>query len=919
MNKEKVLRVSVLGLWLGFLAATASAQTPWGSFTQLEYVSFVDESVANIEGFCYGGGFIYAMSHDGELIKIDPSGSVVSITALFTGYPPRYSYGAICYDNGTLWVVDSMNQILPYDTDGNSLGSGIDISGLPAPFNDQIWGAIKDTDGFWLYTFWEPNIFKVDMSGNLVKQFPSSWYNEGYTTIAKYGNKIYKFTWNYPASNNLWDYYEALAIDVETGYVTDSWDYPNDSPHPIGLTAGDNCFWTLDFDVFDNIIGIRKLSIPAPAPPPDIPSTTWGDFTIKRWGYPPVYPNEDNGLYGFDYDRNTDRIWIGEHYHSLWGIDDVGDRIFPIVGQWDCGYQTRTDDIATHGSDMWVALNVQMALTRVIRKIAIVDGTVMTLDEWPVGMGRVAGLATDGAHLWVSGRVDYQTTGDPMNSIYKFDLDGNLVAQFQYPETTSYDDLTWHRGGLWAISSKSFLTCEIHKLDPNTGEVLEAHDTGWVNLPTDNIKGVLASNGDSLLTFASLSMIQYSEYYQRSHLRLIEIQLPSDMVADKVDFNNDGQEDILWRYYGSGGYQGLNLVWLMSQLEGAGPAPLGSAQTAGEKTLPMGSILPSASKTVGSAGVKPGSLPANAKGSLKSFLSSGKMPALTARMTMRDPLEASSRKSTWDRDRIRGRNFQRMPTRKDAVVPGTLSSGTVKTASISLGTEVVFSQVLDTAWEIAGTGDFNSDGKTDILWRYYGTGAYQGLNDIWFMDGTTFVSEAVFSQVADTNWRIDGTGDFNGDGKTDILWRYYGTGAYQGLNDIWFMDGTTFVSEAVFSQVLDTNWKIAGTGDFNGDGKTDILWRNYGTGAYQGLNDIWFMDGTSFLSEAVFSQVTDTGWEIAGTGDFNNDGNTDILWRYYGPGAYQGLNDIWYMNGTTFVSEEVFSQVLDTNWRIVNR
>jgi hypothetical protein len=127
------------------------------------------------------------------------------------------------------------------------------------------------------------------------------------------------------------------------------------------------------------------------------------------------------------------------------------------------------------------------------------------------------------------------------------------------------------------------------------------------------------------------------------------------------------------------------------------------------------------------------------------------------------------------------------------------------------------------------------------------------------------------------------------------------------------------VSEEVFSQVLDTNWRIEGTGDFNSDGKTDILWRNYGAGAYQGLNDIWFMDGTTFVSEAVFSQVTNTAWEIAGTGDFNNDGKTDILWRYYGTGAFQGLNDIWYMNGTAFVSEEVFSQVMDTNWRIVNR
>jgi len=69
----------------------------------------------------------------------------------------------------------------------------------------------------------------------------------------------------------------------------------------------------------------------------------------------------------------------------------------------------------------------------------------------------------------------------------------------------------------------------------------------------------------------------------------------------------------------------------------------------------------------------------------------------------------------------------------------------------------------------------------------------------------------------------------------------------------------------------------------------------------------------------IFSRVTDTAWEIGGTGDFDADGKVDILWRYYGPGTYQGLNVLWYMDGTTRLSEEIFSRVSDTNWRIVNR
>ncbi len=52
--------------------------------------------------------------------------------------------------------------------------------------------------------------------------------------------------------------------------------------------------------------------------------------------------------------------------------------------------------------------------------------------------------------------------------------------------------------------------------------------------------------------------------------------------AARVDFNGDGQEDILWRYYGGGAYQGLNVVWFMNQTVTPGPIPLGINKLASE-------------------------------------------------------------------------------------------------------------------------------------------------------------------------------------------------------------------------------------------------------------------------------------------------------------------------------------------------
>jgi hypothetical protein len=63
--------------------------------------------------------------------------------------------------------------------------------------------------------------------------------------------------------------------------------------------------------------------------------------------------------------------------------------------------------------------------------------------------------------------------------------------------------------------------------------------------------------------------------------------------------------------------------------------------------------------------------------------------------------------------------------------------------------------------------------------------------------------------------------------------------------------------------------------DFNGDGKSDIVWQDA-----SGNTAVWLMNGSSVLSDSSFPMP---GWSLVGQHDFNADGKltsgTTTAWR----------------------------------------
>jgi Ca2+-binding RTX toxin-like protein len=196
------------------------------------------------------------------------------------------------------------------------------------------------------------------------------------------------------------------------------------------------------------------------------------------------------------------------------------------------------------------------------------------------------------------------------------------------------------------------------------------------------------------------------------------------------------------------------------------------------------------------------------------------------------------------------------------------------------------------AWQVAGIGDFQGDGKADILWKNSTTG------QTYLYNSGNVATGGFLGTVADLNWKVVGIGDFDGDGKSDILWRNSSTGA----NTIW-KSGNTATQQAVSTEANQA-WQVAGVADFQGDGKADILWHNSTTGQN------YLYNSGNVATGGFLDTVADLNWKIVGTGDFDGDGKSDILWRNTSTGA----NTIWKSGNSA--TQQAVSTEANQAWQV---
>jgi BarA-like signal transduction histidine kinase len=279
-----------------------------------------------------------------------------------------------------------------------------------------------------------------------------------------------------------------------------------------------------------------------------------------------------------------------------------------------------------------------------------------------------------------------------------------------------------------------------------------ASDAATYSVAVSNASGTVTSNNAVLTVHAARSPLAY-----------------------RVDFDGDGQSDLLWQ----NSVTGECAIWLMNG-------------TAFRSSVSLGTLQP---------GVQiRGTGDFNGDGKLDILWQNtltGKYGLwVMAGTTISSNLTLGQAPLAWQ---LCGTGDFNGDGKSDIVLRNSLTgecklwlmAGTAIRNKVSLG-------LIGLDWQMAGTGDLNKDGQSDLLWQNSVTGEVQA----WLMAGTGVASVVSLGSMT-LDWQLCGTADINGDQQSDVLWQNLLTGACQ----VWIMNGTT-VDRTVSLLAVPPDWML---------------------------------------------------------------------------------------------------------------
>ncbi len=220
--------------------------------------------------------------------------------------------------------------------------------------------------------------------------------------------------------------------------------------------------------------------------------------------------------------------------------------------------------------------------------------------------------------------------------------------------------------------------------------------------------------------------------------------------------------------------------------------------------------------------------------------------------------------------------------------PGGLVEIQYMNGSAAAGGGTIANNPFTSGWNVIGVGDFTGNGIDDLVWSRQS----DGLVEVQLLNGAAAVGGGtIANNPFSLGWSVVGIGDFLGNGKSDLVWQR----TSDGLVEIQYMNGNNAVGGGtILNNPFSTGWNVVGVGDVLGNGKSDLIWQN----SSSGLVEIQYLNGASAVGGGtITNNPFASGWTIAGVGDFNGDGKADLVYRR----SSDGLTEVQYLNGSTAI------------------
>lgn len=159
-------------------------------------------------------------------------------------------------------------------------------------------------------------------------------------------------------------------------------------------------------------------------------------------------------------------------------------------------------------------------------------------------------------------------------------------------------------------------------------------------------------------------------------------------------------------------------------------------------------------------------------------------------------------------------------------------------------------------WKAVGAADLSQDGQTDIILQ-----DVDGTVGVWLMNGTTLLQPQIVAAPGDPNFKVVGVGDLNGDQQADIVFQNSST----SVMAVWFMNRYTLATGEILTPQApaDPNYQAVAVGDYDGDGKADIVFQ-YSDPLNPAIA-VWHMNGSIVNDGKFWTTVpAESGWSVVG-------------------------------------------------------